>query len=65
MAPGAESSCKKDFDHVKALKRPAKIVVGCGGLAIAAYYTGGEAVPAKAALSGGMTCGWGVAIANW
>ena len=65
VAPGPESSCKDDFDKIKPLKKPGKIVVGCGGLAIAAFYTLGEAYPTAAALSGGMTCGWGVAIENW
>lgn len=63
VAPGAESSCRKDFGTIKALKEPAKVVVGCGGLAIASYYSGG--FTAAAATEGGLTCGWGIAIANW
>jgi hypothetical protein len=65
VAPGAESSCKKDFDKIKPLKDPAKVVVGCGGLAVVAFYTAGSAVPATVAITGGLTCSWGMAISAW
>lgn len=65
VAPGAESSCKKDFDKINALKDPAKVVVGCGGLAVVAFYTAGAAVPATVAITGGLTCSWGMAVSAW
>jgi len=65
VAPGAESSCKRDFDKIEPLKKPAKVVIGCGGLAVVAYYSAGTAVPATAALTGGLTCSWGMAISAW
>lgn len=65
VAPGAESACKEDFDEIKPLEEPAKLVVGCGGLAVIAFYTGGTSVPATAAVAGGLGCGWSLAIAAW
>lgn len=65
VAPGAESSCAKDFDEIKPLEKPAKVVIGCGGLAVMAFYTGGASVPATAAISGALTCSWGIAIDAW
>lgn len=63
VAPGAESSCAKDFDKIKPLKEPAKVVVGCGGSALMIYATGG--VAAATVLSGGLLCSWGMAIGSW
>ena len=63
VAPGAESSCAKDFDKIKPLKEPAKVVVGCGGSALMIYATGG--VAAATVLSGGLLCSWGMAVGSW
>jgi len=65
VAPGAESSCKKDIDEVKALEKPSKVVIGCGGMAVMAFYSGGTSMAATAALSGALGCSWGFAVNNW
>ncbi|MCW2791371.1 MAG: hypothetical protein JWO76_469 [Nocardioides sp.] len=63
VAPGAESSCAKDYDKIKVLKEPAKVVLGCGGAAIMVYASGGVAGPLV--LSGGLLCSWSAAVASW
>lgn len=65
VAPGAESACEEDVEQVKKLKKPSKIVLGCGGIAVMSYFTAGAAAPAVAAIGGGSICAWGVALDAW
>ncbi len=63
VAPGAESSCAKDFDHIKKLERPTKVALKCGGTTAMILYSGGTAT---AALGGGLfTCYWVQAWEAW
>ncbi len=63
IAPGAESSCAKDFDHIKKLRRPTAVALKCGGMTAIIFYSGGTA---SAALGGGLvTCYWNQAWEAW
>lgn len=65
VAPGAESACREDINKVKALRKPSKVVIGCGGVAVMSYFSAGTAGPVAAAVAGGSICSWGMAIDAW
>uniref|UniRef100_UPI00356A83D0 hypothetical protein n=1 Tax=Nocardioides sp. TaxID=35761 RepID=UPI00356A83D0 len=63
IAPGAESSCRRDLDQVGGLGRSARVALKCGGMAVIVYYSGGTAL---AAMGAGVTaCYWDEAWSAW
>lgn len=65
VAPGAESACKEDISTVKHLKKPSKVVLGCGGVAVMSYLSAGTGGAVAAAVTGGSLCSWSLALEAW